>query len=57
VANYDVGWRVPPGNSDWSIPYYLDAGTGSSNVTYQWLLGIAWSFNQWGGVTLAYRDL
>ena len=52
-----VRGRVPLGSSDWSIPYYLDIGTGSSNVTYQWLLGVAWSFNQWGSVTFAYRDL
>jgi len=40
----------------WSIPYYLDIGTGSSQLTYQWMLGIAYSF-KWGEVTLAYRDL
>jgi hypothetical protein len=48
---------VPLGSSDWFIPYYLDVGTGSSSLTYQWLLGIAWSFKEWGSVTLAYRDL
>jgi hypothetical protein len=51
-----VRGRVPLGSSDWSIPYYLDVGTGSSSMTYQWMLGIAYSF-KWGGVTLAYRDL
>jgi hypothetical protein len=51
-----VRGRVPLGISDWSIPYYLDIGTGSSSLTYQWMLGIAYSF-KWGGVTLAYRDL
>jgi hypothetical protein len=48
---------VPLGSSDWFIPYHLDVGTGSSSLTYQWLLGIAWSFKEWGSVTLAYRDL
>jgi len=51
-----VRGRIPLGSSDWSIPYYLDIGTGSSQMTYQWLLGIAYSF-KWGEVTLAYRDL
>jgi len=51
-----VRGRVSLGNNNWSIPYYLDVGTGSSNLTWQWLLGVAYSF-KWGGVTLAYRDL
>ncbi|HXY54610.1 MAG TPA: hypothetical protein VEM40_08070 [Nitrospirota bacterium] len=51
-----VRGRVLLGNGKWSIPYYIDVGTGSSNLTWQWLLGVAYSFN-WGGVTLAYRDL
>lgn len=48
--------RVLFAKSNWSIPYYLDVGTGSSNLTWQWLLGVAYSF-KWGGVTLAYREL
>jgi hypothetical protein len=48
--------RIPLGSSDWSIPYYLDLGTGSSNLTWQAMLGVAYSF-KWGEVTLAYRDL
>jgi hypothetical protein len=51
-----VRGRVPLGGSHWSIPYYLDLGAGSSQLTWQWLLGIDYSF-KWGGVTLAYRDL
>jgi hypothetical protein len=51
-----VRGRVLIGNSDWSIPYYLDVGAGSSNWTWQGMLGIAYSF-KWGGVTLAYRNL
>jgi hypothetical protein len=42
--------------SHWSIPYYLDIGGGSSSLTVQGMLGIAYSF-KWGAVTLAYRDL
>ena len=44
------------GNSNWSVPYYLDVGTGSSNFTWQGMLGVAYSF-KWGDVTLAYRSL
>ena len=51
-----VKGRVGLGSSHWSIPYYLDVGTGSSLLTFQGMLGIAYSF-QWGDVTLAYRYL
>jgi hypothetical protein len=51
-----VRGRIPLGGSHWSIPYYLDLGTGSSNWTWQGLLGIDYSF-KWGAVTLAYRNL
>ncbi len=48
--------RVWLGGSHWSIPYYLDVGTGSSLLTLQGMLGVAYSF-KWGDVTLAYRYL
>jgi hypothetical protein len=51
-----VRGRYQLGSSHWSIPYYLDIGAGSSQLTYQWLIGIAYSF-RWGDVTFAYRDL
>jgi hypothetical protein len=51
-----VRGRIPLGGSNWSIPYYLDIGTGSSNWTWQGMLGIDYSF-KWGGVMLAYRNL
>jgi hypothetical protein len=51
-----VKGHVPLGSSNWSIPYYLDAGAGSSIVTWQGLLGVAYSF-KWGDVSLAYRYL
>jgi hypothetical protein len=44
------------GSSNWSIPYYFDVGAGSSIVTWQGLLGLAYSF-KWGDVSLAYRYL
>jgi hypothetical protein len=48
--------RIRLGEGHWSVPYYLDAGTGSSSFTWQGLLGVAYSF-AWGDVTLAYRYL
>ena len=51
-----VRGRVPLGSSDWSIPYYLDIGAGSSQLTWQGMIGIAYTF-KWGDVTLAYRNL
>jgi hypothetical protein len=51
-----VKGRVALGNSHWSVPYYLDIGAGSTSMTYQWMLGIDYSF-KWGGVMLVYRDL
>ena len=44
------------GNSSWSVPYYLDFGTGTAIVTYQAMIGIAYTFG-WGDVTFSYRDL
>jgi hypothetical protein len=43
------------GSSNWSIPYYLDVGTGSG-LTWQGMLGIAYSFS-WIDVNLVYRHL
>jgi hypothetical protein len=51
-----VRGRIALGSSNWLVPYYLDFGAGSSRLTLQGMLGVAYSFN-WGGVTLAYRDL
>ena len=42
--------------SPWYSPYYLDIGTGSSNLTWQGLFGIAYAF-KWGDVVFAYRNL
>jgi hypothetical protein len=52
-----VKGRVGIGSSNWSIPYYLDLGTGSSSLTWQGILGAAYSYAAWGEVTLVYRHL
>jgi len=51
-----VRGRVRFGEGNWFVPYYLDVGTGSSDLTWQGLLGIAYGFS-WGDATLAYRHL
>lgn len=48
--------RLRLGAGPWSMPYYLDVGTGSSTVTWQALLGVTYDF-KWGDVVLAYRHL
>jgi hypothetical protein len=48
--------RVWFGRSNWSIPYYFDIGAGSSALTWQGMLGVAYSFKL-VTLTLAYRHL
>ena len=40
----------------WFAPYYLDAGTGQSKLTWQAVGGVGYSF-QWGDVVAAWRYL
>lgn len=40
----------------WNMPYYADAGTGSSSLTWQAMLGLNYSFG-WGDVGVVYRHL
>jgi len=51
-----VRGRVRLGEGPWFVPYHLDLGTGSSSITWQGLLGIAYAF-AWGDATLGYRHL
>jgi hypothetical protein len=51
-----VRGQVRLGEGQWFMPYYLDVGTGSSTLTWQGLLGIAYRF-KWGDATLAWRNL
>jgi len=41
-------------NRNWYVPYYLDVGTGQSDLTWQASAGLAYRFN-WGAVSLVYR--
>jgi hypothetical protein len=44
------------GAGKWFVPYYLDAGAGTSRFTWQAVLGIGYSFH-WGDLLLVYRYL
>ncbi|WP_295407034.1 hypothetical protein [uncultured Thiocystis sp.] len=51
-----VKGQVRLGDGYWLLPYYLDVGTGSSNLTWQALVGVGYGFD-WGDVTLSIRSL
>lgn len=40
----------------WNMPYYADAGAGSSSLTWQAMLGVTYSYG-WGDIGLVYRHL
>ena len=40
----------------WAVPYYLDVGTGDSDLTWQGALGLAYAFD-WGSVGAGWRYL
>lgn len=41
---------------EWFVPYYVDVGTGNSNLTWQALAGLGYAF-RWGEVVAAWRHL
>lgn len=51
-----VRGRINLGNSNWFIPYYLDIGAGTTDFTWQGLLGIAYTI-KWVELKLGYRHL
>ena len=51
-----VRGRVKLGDGNWSMPYYADVGTGSSDLTWQAMAGVAYSWG-WGDLALVYRHL
>lgn len=40
----------------WHLPYYLDAGAGASQMTWQAMAGVTYSYG-WGDLGLSYRHL
>ncbi|MBK5967581.1 MULTISPECIES: hypothetical protein [Thiorhodovibrio] len=51
-----VKGQIRFGDGRWTMPYYLDVGTGSSNWTWQALVGVGYAFD-WGEVSLSIRSL
>jgi hypothetical protein len=51
-----VSGHVALADSAWFVPLYLDAGTGTSEFTWQGLVGVGYAFS-WGDVLLVYRYL
>jgi len=43
-------------NREWFVPYYLDVGTGDSDLTWQAIGGLGYSFH-WGDVIAGWRYL
>ena len=41
---------------EWFVPYYVDVGTGQSQLTWQWIAGLGYTFS-WGEVIGAWRYL
>ena len=48
--------RLALGASDWSVPFYVDVGTGESKLTWQVAGGISYGF-KWGEISALYRYL
>ncbi len=42
------------GNGNWSLPYYLDIGTGESDITWQAIAGVSYAYG-WGDLIFSYR--
>ena len=40
----------------WFVPYYLDVGTGDSDLTWQAMLGAGYAFD-WGDLVAVWRYL
>ena len=43
-------------NQKWSVPYYFDIGAGDSDLTWQTVLGLTYSF-RWGDLGVVWRYL
>lgn len=48
--------RVVLGNGNWFMPFNIDVGSGSSDLTWQLFAGLGYAFS-WGDVLAAYRHL
>jgi len=48
--------RMNLGDGNWFVPYYVDVGTGQSDLTWQAMIGFGYAF-AWGEILGAYRHL
>lgn len=48
--------RLNLGGSNFYVPYYIDVGTGSSEVTWEGMVGLGYGFS-WIDIILGYRHL
>jgi hypothetical protein len=46
-------WKI---DARWSVPWYVDVGAGTSQLTWQALIGAAYAFG-WGELSVAWRHL
>lgn len=46
--------RMRIGQGKWSLPYYLDIGTGDSDLTWQAIAGVSYAYG-WGDLIISYR--
>ncbi|HNP35052.1 MAG TPA: hypothetical protein PKK10_04305 [Woeseiaceae bacterium] len=51
-----VRGHVAIGDGRWYVPYYLDVGTGDTDLTWQAMTGLSYSYG-WGDLMLVYRHL
>jgi hypothetical protein len=51
-----VRGHIGIGDGKWSVPYYFDAGAGSSDMTWNAIAGLSRAYD-WGNLLLAYRHL
>jgi len=51
-----VRGEIALGEGAWSLPFHLDVGTGTSDVTWQAMAGVAYGFGKWDLIGV-YRHL
>ena len=51
-----VRGRFKLGDGNWFVPYHFDVGAGDSKLTWQGVIGVAYSY-KWGDIGLVYRYL
>lgn len=51
-----VRGRFAMGEGRWQVPFYLDVGTGDSELTWQAMAGVSYGYD-WGDLMLVFRHL